>query len=73
MRSAPKQNMPVVLKHTKDKDVPVMYIDDVSKVGADGKGKVSCVWLAKDGTPYKADFNTEMLEKFTPPKDTDSE
>ena len=71
MRSAPKENMPVVLKFTKDADSPVMFISSTKGVGPDGKGEVECKWVDKAGVPYKGTWHTDTLEKFNPSKDKD--
>jgi hypothetical protein len=65
MRSAPKKNMPVVLKETKDS--PVMYITDVDEKN----NEVQTVWVDKIGAPYTGKFSTDVLEKFKRAKDDD--
>lgn len=63
MRSAPKVNMPVVLKY--DANSPVMHITEVNEKD----NSVKLFWLDKVGTPYTGTVNTDVLEKYNPKKD----
>jgi hypothetical protein len=58
MRGKPKLNQAVILKHTKEP--VVMHIEEISKDGE----KCKCVWQDRVGAPYRAEFNTEVLESF---------
>jgi hypothetical protein len=58
MRGKPKVNQPVIIKHAKDP--VVMHIEEISKDG----DKCKCVWQDRVGAPYRAEFNTEVLEAY---------
>lgn len=63
MRSAPKESMPIVMKHdTENKQV--MYINSIDEKN----DTVEAVWVSDKGTPYKATFKTDMVEKYNPSK-----
>jgi uncharacterized protein YodC (DUF2158 family) len=58
MRGKPKINQPVVLKHVKDP--VVMHIEEITSEG----DKCKCVWHDRVGAPYRAEFNTDVLEAY---------
>jgi hypothetical protein len=58
MRGKPKINQAVIIKHVKEPIV--MHIDEISK----NCDKCKCVWHDKVGAPYRAEFNTEILEAY---------
>jgi uncharacterized protein YodC (DUF2158 family) len=62
MRGKPKINQAVVLKHIKD--AVVMHIEEIAPEG----DKCKCVWQDRIGAPYRAEFNTDVLESYKEPR-----
>jgi hypothetical protein len=67
MRGKPKINQPVVLKHTPHSII--MHIEEISQEG----DKCKCVWQDKIGAPYRAEFNTDILEAFKEPRKSEDD